>query len=1201
MTAQNNFKIIQLNIQGLYNNLDELKHTLISDRIDVLCLQETWLEDHNADRIRMPQYNHFYQNREDGYGGSSIFVHKKYRTECVQIHQKNDHVQSIGVKLKYLNVTVISTYVKPTTPKNTYVKYLKLILQAADNTKAIITGDFNAHHKAWGNHYCDTRGKITLEEINSCDMIMVHNKEHSFINPDVRKKNTAIDLTIVSQSIVLDVERKVTNQHIGNSGHCIIHVTIKKPAKEYLRTVINRIRIEKQICDIKCTDNTSIDSINRSIKNITKQNTKTIAHSPKSWWNVELQNAWEIKNESRRIFNRNRSLENSIQFKKDLAKFKWLKKREKRKNFETWLDKVNSDSTSKELWDLVNKCHGKPKTHNGVNIIADNTNNAKEFLKLNFSSPKRATYQHSPNFITDTEILNLEKWRKILSSKKNTSPGIDGISYYALKLLNDEVSLAIIKEVNLMYQEGRVPKKLKRIKIVAIPKIGKDPNCVANYRPIALLSTLIKITNTAVLQKITEHVERYNLLPETSFGFRRRRSTLTLVNLLVHKILHNNSKKKYTGVVFIDVKNAYNSVLTKELLNILRRNMISGEDIAWIASFLSNRSLEITVGNTTIKRTVSNGLPQGDVMSPTLFNIYTSTCHGLNDRKIRILQYADDFAVIESGPTPKAVESALQRSVIWLKEQLEQLNLEINSAKSKLMTFPNNKFHIIVRVGGAAIEQTKEHKFLGITMDSNLRFNTHLEDQIAKTINRLNPIKTICNGRNHVNPEKAMEVHRAIVRGTVEYGIGFSLNANKGKLRKVDTLLNQSLRRITGCTRTTPLNTLHALAAERPFNIRSKYLVCKQLAKEIAYSAPNNALFSKLDQRRSTKLSAMEKSYLDNKVTFQSIATCKFNDSITSSRNIIIRASMPGLNNSKQQYNPNIARQISLVTINSTTPTALKVFTDGSKIEEKCGIGIYIIRGNQELLKKSYRLKNPVSICATELYAIKLALDFVVQEREVAPTIYTDSRAACLIIKGAAEELYTDLIVSEILQNGAKVNLSIQWIPSHVGIEGNETADSLAKEGTNCSEVIDNKIQLKDALTIFLNKAKQDTNTWYSDLCQHKGKTFAEYQTRMEKHMWHHRLRIPASDIKILNRLIAGHDHSNYWLHKMRLVDNGTCEACGEPDTAKHKVFHCLKYALERGRNTHINEEVFKKSWKMRKVSGLTKVVKFIKENRIRF
>lgn len=98
------------------------------------------------------------------------------------------------------------------------------------------------------------------------------------------------------------------------------------------------------------------------------------------------------------------------------------------------------------------------------------------------------------------------------------------------------------------------------------------------------------------------------------------------------------------------------------------------------------------------------------------------------------------------------------------------------------MAFPNNKFNLRVNVNDELIEQSKEHKFLGITIDSKLRFNTHLDNQIAETINRLNPIKTICNNSNHVSPEKAMQVHRAIVRGTIDYGIGLSLNANKGKL-----------------------------------------------------------------------------------------------------------------------------------------------------------------------------------------------------------------------------------------------------------------------------------------------------------------------------------------------------------------------------------------------------------------------------------
>ena len=167
-----------------------------------------------------------------------------------------------------------------------------------------------------------------------------------------------------------------------------------------------------------------------------------------------------------------------------------------------------------------------------------------------------------------------------------------------------------------MYKTGKIDKKLRRIKIVAINKPGKDANNVANYRPIALLPTITKVTNTAILENIQLIIEKYQLLPSTSFGFRKNRATTSAVDFLTNNLKKNNRNNKHTAVIFIDVKNAYNSVDVTILAETMTRNMISPEDIRWVKNFLTNRWVEIDSDGQTIRRRISNGLPQGDVLSP---------------------------------------------------------------------------------------------------------------------------------------------------------------------------------------------------------------------------------------------------------------------------------------------------------------------------------------------------------------------------------------------------------------------------------------------------------------------------------------------------------------------------------------------------------------------------------------------------------
>ena len=146
----------------------------------------------------------------------------------------------------------------------------------------------------------------------------------------------------------------------------------------------------------------------------------------------------------------------------------------------------------------------------------------------------------------------------------------------------------------------------------------------------------------------------------------------------------------------------------------MKIKMIFPENIRWIKHFLTNRWVEIDSEGQTISRRLSNYLPQMDVLSLLLFNIYTSDCHTINAYKINLIQYADDFALIESGITIPELKHKLQRSLNQLAEMLAAHKLNISLEKTKVMTFTkdNNYFNMITKE--VPIERVKSHRFLGI-------------------------------------------------------------------------------------------------------------------------------------------------------------------------------------------------------------------------------------------------------------------------------------------------------------------------------------------------------------------------------------------------------------------------------------------------------------------------------------------------------
>lgn len=655
-------KVLQTNIQSLKKNKEELRHLLIQDEYSVACLQEIWTKP--EEKIKLAGFNIIQDSREDGYGGSAIVIKKGLRYKRKEVVDKIESIQVTGIELLDTKINIISVYVSP---RATVLEIAEMIRQIDNhlNNKTIVVGDFNSHHTYWGDSKVDAKGKCVLEEFNYTNYIITKNEKNTCISNDPKKRNTSIDLTIATQDMVTKIKKEIKEQHIGNSNHRIIEIGIKTKTKLKNRVVLNKQKIINQIRLLDDKTLGTIKQITSRVEKIIASNRIKTKYIPKSWWNRELKTAMENRNSARRKYNQTKSILDAIDFKKKAAILKVKLKLSKIKYTEKSLEKVNQDSSTKELWELVNKVSTKEENHNEENIIHNNDTVAKEFLNKNFGKNVgfRLKETDLPEFIEEEVLIDEEIWTHIINRKKKSAPGTDNITYEMLKNMHPKTAYKIIEEINYMWRRGKIKKNLKRIKIVAIPKPGKDQHIEQNYRIISLISTIIKVCNSAVLRKINRHCELNKTIPETSFGFRKKRSTQICTNFLHHAVQLNKKNNLKTGIIFIDLENAYNNVKLKLLIDVLIKSNMPSQIIRWVAEFLRNRTLEITTNNKIIKKLVTDGLPQGDVMSPTLFNIYTRGIHSRVNSltNTTLIQYADDFIIIAGGCNDKVLKKKIAK------------------------------------------------------------------------------------------------------------------------------------------------------------------------------------------------------------------------------------------------------------------------------------------------------------------------------------------------------------------------------------------------------------------------------------------------------------------------------------------------------------------------------------------------------------
>ncbi|KAL0148431.1 hypothetical protein M9458_056241 [Cirrhinus mrigala] len=175
------------------------------------------------------------------------------------------------------------------------------------------------------------------------------------------------------------------------------------------------------------------------------------------------------------------------------------------------------------------------------------------------------------------------------------------------------------------------------------------------------------------------------LLYPLQFACRANRSVDDAVNMGLHYILqHLDKPGTYARILFVDFSSAFNTIIPDILKNKLSQLSVPTSICQWITSFLTDRQQLVRLGKLTSgTRTISTGAPQGCVLSPLLFSLYTNDCTS-KDPSVKLLKFADDTTVI--GLIRDVDESAYRQEVEQLSLWCSHNNLELNTLKTVEMT-----------------------------------------------------------------------------------------------------------------------------------------------------------------------------------------------------------------------------------------------------------------------------------------------------------------------------------------------------------------------------------------------------------------------------------------------------------------------------------------------------------------------------------
>ncbi len=170
------------------------------------------------------------------------------------------------------------------------------------------------------------------------------------------------------------------------------------------------------------------------------------------------------------------------------------------------------------------------------------------------------------------------------------------------------------------------------------------------------------------------------LLDPLHFAYRANRSVDDAVNMGLHFILkHLDRPGTYVRIPFVDFSSAFNTIIPDTLQNKLTQLFVPTSICQWITSFLTDRQQLVRLGKFSSSTRISTGAPQGCVLSPLLFSLYTNNCTS-KDPSVKLLKSADDTTMI--GLIQDGDESAYRQEVKELVVWCSLNNLELNTLKT---------------------------------------------------------------------------------------------------------------------------------------------------------------------------------------------------------------------------------------------------------------------------------------------------------------------------------------------------------------------------------------------------------------------------------------------------------------------------------------------------------------------------------------
>lgn len=805
-------------------------------------------------RRKIKGYKCFNKNRKNpnyACGGVATFIKDHLPTQELNIQSD---IEVVATKiLAPISICICNIYIP-----NSYsfeIQEINDIIKQITNP-FILLGDFNSHHTLWGSYKIDTRGLRIESSIEESNMVLLNSGQSTHINIS-NGKLSAIDLTFSSITLAQKCNWSVSD-YPYDSDHYPIFISICSLSRniptppQHSKWNFNKADWNKfqKLIDNELsqktflTDSENINSIIQKFSDcIIKSANESILryeinHKGRQlpWWNNQCKESIKIAKHAFNRFKKHNTLENRIEYKRTRAAARRIINDSKAKSWDNFVSSISNQSNISECWKKIKTIKGN-KRSNCVHFLqyedqiitkneeianklaetfaknSSSQNYSKEFIPYKNEQEKLTLSVDIDNSVPLNHINNIISMNELtaaIDSSKNSSPGPDKIPNILIKNLPRRGMETLLKIYNKIWENDVFPKIWKKAIVVPVPKPGRDQSNSDNYRPISLTCNMCKIMEKIINNRLRWILDHHNIIKDNQFGFRRGHSTqshLISTDTYIQEAFVNNQD---VMLVNLDIEKAYDMVWTYRIKSILRDIGIKDHMYNFLINFMSEREIQVRVNtHLSTTKTLDNGLPQGSILSVTLFLLAINDAGKDIKAPVIIRKFADDIIVLCRGKHINSVQTSVQEALDVLHGWSLISGFKFSVKKTECVLFSKRKQIVSPQLflGKQALQFVQSTRILGLLFDNKMTWNNHINKLADECKNRLNILKCLSHNNWGADRNLLLLTYKAIIRSKIDYG-AIIYNSAKSCIKKLDIIHNQALRICTGCFRTTPIGSI---------------------------------------------------------------------------------------------------------------------------------------------------------------------------------------------------------------------------------------------------------------------------------------------------------------------------------------------------------------------------------------------------------